>query len=140
MPRQDTWDGDGSNTDFKPAFVLEAEPLRHEGTPKSHFYPRPAPLVGYEASVSSMILGLGRTMQDPRLSLAGAFSNVQPGLCNLFTRTYFGPMWAQWLVTGPPDDAEEFQKMLEMNGLYLALAHFAWKGKLPGLFRVFQML
>ena len=35
MPRQETWDSDGSNTDFEPAYVLEAEPLRQEDTPKS---------------------------------------------------------------------------------------------------------
>ena len=58
----------------------------------------------------------------------------------MFTGPYFGPTWAQWLVTGPPDDAEEFEKLGEMNGLHLALAHFAWKGMLPGLSRVFQML
>ena len=91
MPRQDTWDADGSSTVFKLAYVLEAEPPRHEGTPKPHSYPRPAPLVGYEASVSSMILALGRTMQDPRLSLAGASATSSQGSSTCSRRPISAP-------------------------------------------------
>ena len=87
MPQQDVWDSEGTNSNFKLSYVLEAEPARPEGAPKTCYHPCPAHLVGYEAFVSSLILGLGGSLQDPRLLLASASSNTEFG--NLFSKPYY---------------------------------------------------
>ena len=90
--------------------------------------------------MSSLILGLAEQVQDPRLSLACGTSNLQPGYNNLFSNPVFGPTWARWVREGPPDDTEDFQMTEGMNGIHLAVAHWAYRGQIPAFERAMQQL
>jgi hypothetical protein len=139
MPRQDKWDSAGSNKDFEASYTLAAEPLREEDSPHASTYTCPAPLVGYGATESSLILGLAEQVQDPRFSLACGTSNFQPGYNNLFSSPVFGPTWARWAREGPPDDTD-FQMTEGMDGIHLAVAHWTYSGQIPAFERAMQQL
>ena len=77
MARQDVWDREGTNTDFKLSCVLQAEPEKPKGAPKTRFHPCPAQLVGYE-TVSSMTCGLGDALQEGAAAAVRLAANVSP--------------------------------------------------------------